>query len=45
MQTLRRIVATLKGEGWEEAWLTLGVLIAAIASAFAWGVVTGLVRW
>jgi len=45
MQTLRRIVATLKGDGWEQAWLTLGVFVACIASGFAWAVVAGLARW
>jgi len=45
METLRLIVATLKGEGWEQAWITLGVFIAVGFSAFVWAVVFGLVRW
>lgn len=45
MDTVKRIVATLKGEGWEQAWLTLGLFVACIVSAFAWAVVAGLARW
>lgn len=45
MDLLHRIAATLKGDGWEHAWGTLVIFVACVLSAFAYGVVFGLVRW